>query len=205
MGPKREKSRQYLVCPHFVQNGPSEKLPTQLFKSRTSNKATCEPVRQGTWWPRTKYRATNCRAGEEGRGAWPEWETARNLTAAASRRRRWEARWEAGRVTTRRTSASSSRPTPPRSPRSVSAPPPLALFDFSAVTPPCLVSYCLRLLFMLELECTWLQKSGHAEAVLFTELLVQMANNCTIVVVSVKVCRTLIFVSCLLWWPSWGI
>jgi hypothetical protein len=32
MGPKWEKSRQYLVCPHFVQNGPSEELPTQLFK-----------------------------------------------------------------------------------------------------------------------------------------------------------------------------
>jgi hypothetical protein len=32
VGPKREKSRQYLVCPHFVQNRSSKKLPTQLFK-----------------------------------------------------------------------------------------------------------------------------------------------------------------------------
>jgi hypothetical protein len=34
MGPKWEKSWQYLVCPHFVQNGPSEELPIQLFKWR---------------------------------------------------------------------------------------------------------------------------------------------------------------------------
>jgi hypothetical protein len=43
MGPKREKARQYLVCPHFVQNGPSDELPTQLFKSRLLQ-ATKAPV-----------------------------------------------------------------------------------------------------------------------------------------------------------------
>jgi hypothetical protein len=49
MGPKREKSRQYLVCPHFVQYRPSEDLPTQLFKWRLLQ-ATKVPVslRQGT-------------------------------------------------------------------------------------------------------------------------------------------------------------
>jgi hypothetical protein len=49
MGPKREKSRQYLVCPHYVQNGPSEELPTQLFKWRLLQ-ATKVPVSlcQGT-------------------------------------------------------------------------------------------------------------------------------------------------------------
>jgi hypothetical protein len=56
MGPKREKSRQYLVCLHFVQNGPSEELPTQLFKSRLLQ-ATKAPVSlcQGTRRPQTKY------------------------------------------------------------------------------------------------------------------------------------------------------
>jgi hypothetical protein len=34
MCPEREKSRQYLVWPTFVQNGSSEELPTQLFKYR---------------------------------------------------------------------------------------------------------------------------------------------------------------------------
>jgi hypothetical protein len=56
MGPKQEKSQQYLVCPHFVQNGPSEELPTQLFKSRLLQ-ATKVPVNlcQGTRWQQTKY------------------------------------------------------------------------------------------------------------------------------------------------------
>jgi hypothetical protein len=55
MGPKQEKSRQYLVCPHFVQNGSSEELPTQLFKWRLLQ-ATKIPVKlwQGTRWPQTK-------------------------------------------------------------------------------------------------------------------------------------------------------
>jgi hypothetical protein len=49
MGPEREKSRQYLVCPHFVQNWPSEELPTQIFKWRLLQ-ATKVPVSlcQGT-------------------------------------------------------------------------------------------------------------------------------------------------------------
>jgi hypothetical protein len=34
MGPEREKSRQYLVWPTFVQNETSEELPIQLFKWR---------------------------------------------------------------------------------------------------------------------------------------------------------------------------
>jgi hypothetical protein len=55
MGPRREMSRQYLVCPHFVQNGPSEELPTQLFNWRLLQ-ATKVPVSlwQGTRWPQTK-------------------------------------------------------------------------------------------------------------------------------------------------------
>jgi hypothetical protein len=61
VGLEREKSRQYLVWPTFVQNGPSEELPIQLFKWCLLQ-ATKVPVSlcQGTRWPQTKSPAYNC-------------------------------------------------------------------------------------------------------------------------------------------------
>jgi hypothetical protein len=65
-GPKREKSRQYLVCSHFVQNGPSKELPTQLFRWRLLQ-ATKAPMSlwQGTWWPQTKSPPSICRCTQK--------------------------------------------------------------------------------------------------------------------------------------------
>jgi hypothetical protein len=61
MDPKWEKSRQYLVCPKFVQNGPSEELAIQLFKwqllqatkapvSASQGTGSANPMRQVAWW-----------------------------------------------------------------------------------------------------------------------------------------------------------
>jgi hypothetical protein len=69
MCPEREKSRQYLVWPTFVQNGPSEELPTQLFKWHLLQ-ATKVPVSlwQGTRWPQTKLpHQSTSRLGPRGK------------------------------------------------------------------------------------------------------------------------------------------